>query len=338
LPRPYPSYPSVVLSDVAWEQHHLNLCENNLKSALARETGVRLSTAEFFLDRMETTLINSEGLKASQTESAVYTEFILLAADGKGGEKEFINRLTRRTLADLDLSREITTSARQAREATRAQLPKTGQFPVVFSEEPLDRLFDPMIARTSGRLGYMKMLDVRQGKWVTDKEPTGDPLTLWSDPLLPELMGSYRFDSFGTPAQKVCLIEKNKVKNLLADHRYAHYLNVPETGELGNVVVEPGQEPSSVLMDPDKCNVPVLYNITAFSAFEPNSITGAFSAEIRSGYEITPKGRTPIKGGSVSGILQRDLVGTRFSKDVERRERAVLPRAIFFPSLGIAGN
>jgi predicted Zn-dependent protease len=337
LPHPYGAYPNVVLSDMSWQPKMLDECEERLKKAVARESGIRLSAAEFFLDRIHSRLLNSHGLEAEQEETMLYSEFILLAGDAHRGEKEFITRLTRRTMADMDLEREIASSARQAREATQATLPKTGRFPVVFSEEPLDNIFNPMIARTSGRLRYTRMLEVEKGKLVTEKEPTGDPLTLWSDAMMPELMGSYQFDGYGTPAQRLCLIEKNRVKNLLADHRYAEYLKTPVTGELGNIVVEPGTLSFPDLVSPQTHAAPVLYQITAFSAFEPNAITGAFSAEIRSGYEITSQGRTPIKGGSVSGILQRDLVGARFSKETERRERSLVPRGIFFPGLDIAG-
>jgi hypothetical protein len=85
-------------------------------------------------------------------------------------------------------------------------------------------------------------------------------------------------------------------------------------------------------------SVPVIYQLMAFSAFEPNAITGAFSAEIRAGYEITTRGKKPIKGGSVSGVLQRDLLNAYLSKEQTQRERALLPKGIFFQKLTLAGK
>jgi hypothetical protein len=72
--------------------------------------------------------------------------------------------------------------------------------------------------------------------------------------------------------------------------------------------------------------------------FKPNAITGAFSAEIRAGYEISLNGIRPIKGGSVSGVLQRDLLDCFLSKETQQREHALVPKGVFFRGLTIAGD
>jgi hypothetical protein len=96
---------------------------------------------------------------------------------------------------------------------------------------------------------------------------------------------------------RVCLIERNRLKNFLADKRYADYLGVPVTGELGNIDVESGSLPYKTMTDAATGNGKPIYHLQAFSAFEPNAITGAFSAEIKAGYEISSKGINRLKGG-----------------------------------------
>ncbi len=337
LPSQPTKLPSVSILDGSLGFSTLNELEGRIRQSVSAEKEIRLSAAEFFIDIVESRLLNSKGLDLSQQESLLHTEFILLSKSG-AKENEYINRYTRRYLSEFDLEGEIRSSAHNAREATKASLPKTGKFPVLFSDEPLDKLFEPLIARTSARLKYNRMLDVEVGKSVVDGSPEGDSISIWANNLLEKSVGSYQFDSYGTPAGKVSLIEKNNVKNLLCDKRYSDYLNVPVTGELGNFEVSGGTKAYSELEALAKQHGEPLYHIQAFSAFEPNAITGAFSAEIRTGYEITANGTRPIKGGSVSGILQKALLSSWLSKETVQRERCLVPKGILFKKLDIAGN
>ena len=326
--------PEVELEDPAVGPKLLDDFEDRLKGAVAREDRVRLSAAEFFTDRVQTRLVNHRGLDLSQTETILHTEFILLAR-GRDGEREFIDRYTRRLSRDFQLEDEIRMSAQQARAASEAGLPKTGKFPVILSDEPLDHLFNPILARASARLKYNRMVETEPGQMVIEGDATGDAVTLWSNPILPGAMSSYRFDGYGTPARRVCLIEKNRLMRHVADKRYADYLGIPVTGESGNLEVEGGSRRYEDLLRP-RGDQP-LYHLQAFSAFEPNPITGAFSAEIRAGFEITSQGVRPIKGGSVSGVLQRDLAHALLAREQIQRENSLVPKGILFEALTIAG-
>jgi PmbA protein len=164
----------------------------------------------------------------------------------------------------------------------------------------------------------------------------GDKVTLWSNGQIKGALGSSRFDSYGSPTGRILLIESNVLRNFVADQRYATYLGLPVTGEFGNVEVGPGTTPYEDLRSPQS-DRETIYHLQAFSAFEPNPITGAFSAEIRAGYEISKSGIRPIKGGSVSGILQRDLLDCRLSKEQVLRENALVPKGVLFKKLTIAG-
>jgi len=336
LPPQPAELPPVEISDSSISEQTLKPCENRLRDAVQKEKDVRLSAAEFFADRIHSRLVNHQGLDLEQEETFLQTEFILLAKSD-GMEKEFITRYKRRFLTDFDLEGEIKNSARYAREATQATLPQTGRFPVLISEEPLDNLFNPLIAKASARLKFNKMIQGEKGKTVLeDGQAEGDKITLWSNGTLKRMGGSNRFDTYGTPGQRVCLIDKNVLKNFLADKRYGDYLKETPTGDLGNAEIDGGSTPFKQLRD--KPGGEILYHLTSFSAFEPNPISGAFSAEIRSGYEISKKGVRPIKGGSVSGILQKDLRHCTLSKEQVARERYFGPKGILFHSLSIAGK
>ncbi len=338
LPEAGQSYPDVEMADPSLSADLLKKTEDRVRAAVAKEQGVRLSSAEFFFDRIHTRMVNHRGLDVSQDGTMIELEMILLAKSGSG-EKEFISRLRRRFLADLPLEKEIARSAKLAREANRAQLPQTGEFPVVFSEEPLDKIFEPMVAWASGRLKFNRIIDKKMGSNLVGAGKTvGDAVTLWSNGLVKGGAGTCRFDGFGSPMNRTLLIQNNILKRYLANKQYADYLKIPPTGDLGNVEVAGGSTPFGLFLDPGLIGEKIIYHIQAFSAFEPNPITGAFSAEIRAGYEISPSGITPIKGGSVSGVLQNALQNCIISKEVKMRERFLGPEGILFKKLTLAGR
>ncbi len=342
LPSQPESLPVVERMDPSLSVKTLDECEERIKKAVSNEKQIRLSAAEFFMDRVQTRLVNHHGLDVEQEGTVLETEFILLAESGSR-ENEYINRYKRRFLSDFDLEGEVKQSAQFAREATVATLPKTGPFPVLLSGEPLDHLFNPLVARASARLKYNRMVETELGSSVASPgEIKGDSIHVWHNALLKGGLGSYRFDGFGTPGARVRLIENNIVRAFLAEKRYADYLNVPVTGEEGNIEVGPGSIPFNHLLDPERlgggADGDVLYHLQAFSAFEPNVMTGAFSAEIRAGFEISRKGVRPIKGGSVTGVLQEAIKDCRLSKERVQRERVLVPQGIFFKSLTLAGE
>ena len=336
LPEPGGALPLVDLEEKDAGPRLAAEIEDRIRAALGRERGVRLSSAEVFIDRLESRLMNHKGIDVAQTETSLHMELILLARAG-GRENEFIDRYTRRLARDFNVEGEVRHSAELARDATKASLPQTGLFPVLLTDEPLDHLFNPIVARASARLKYNRMVEGKIGDRVLDAGP-GDPVTVWSNPLVSGASGSFRFDGYGSPAKAVCLVENSVLKNHLADKRYADYLGVPVTGELGNVEVGAGNVPYGELLRLALAGGGPIYHLLAFSAFEPNAITGAFSAEIRAGYEITATGTRPIKGGSVSGVLQRDLARARLSRERTQRESVLAPSGVFFDRLTIAGD
>ena len=143
-------------------------------------------------------------------------------------------------------------------------------------------------------------------------------------------------DSTGAIGTRRLLIENGKLKGRWASSRYAQYLKQETTGDLGNIEVEPGKYAEADLFKPESGRP--IYHLYDFSYFEPNPITGEFSAEIRSGEEITASGRKPIKGGSVSGLSSAAVASALFSVEREQRERYLGPKAIRCPQLTLAGE
>jgi PmbA protein len=218
-----------------------------------------------------------------------------------------------------------------AREAQEAQLPIGGTYPVVFAGEALDTLFNFFILQASGPACFQKWSHLAIGKPVIS-ELKGEALNLSSNPSLSGGMKSKAFDDNGLPLSRIEVIQDNIFKKRLNNKRYADYLQEEATGDLSNLEVGVGSNSLEALLAEGSC-----YQLLRFSTFEPNPVTGAFSGEIRTGYFLKKGRRTPIKGGSVSGIMQQAFKEAYFSKELIQRESYLGPEAIRVEQLVLSG-
>jgi PmbA protein len=293
---------------------------------------VKRSAVEIFVENNDSLLLNSSGLDAASSETDLSVEFALLAEkDGKlEGESQGIKRV--RFYEDLHLMEMVHKYAQYARERMTARLPNNGIYPVVFSEEALDTLFNYFCVQASGPAQYQHWTQLTLGEPViTDLK--GEPLTLVSSPGLKGGMKSRAFDDNGLPLHRVEVIQNNLFRKRMNNKRYADYLQEEATGNFTNIEVATGSKPLKEFFDGAPC-----YHLLRFSTFEPNPITGAFSAEIRTGYFIKEGKMIPIKGGSVSGVMQEAFREVFFSQEPTQRSAFRGPEGVRFERLAIAGN
>jgi hypothetical protein len=317
-----------------------------LRAAVAATPGLRLGSAEFFAARELETLRTSAGVRASQPATTVFFDLILLAGEGERAT-EFHAELRRRRLQDLHIERIVAAYGAFALHSLGAVPPPTYRGPVVVSGEAAGQLFNPLFfqaspfaAHTSARMKHQRMGRFTPGELVTPEEPRGDKLTLVSDPTRPWGVRTAAFDGDGLPAQAVTLIEDGVFRRFWADARYGAYLDVDATGEIGNLTVGLGTTPMRALTDPASAPAGggAVYEVAAFSWFNPDVVTGDFSAEIRLGYQHDASGVTPIKGGALTGNLFAAFGDATFSAEPFTDGVYYGPAAIRFNDIIIAGG
>ncbi len=319
-----------------------------LQAALAGEPGVRLSSAEVFVERTRTELRNSRGIAAATSGTEVFLDFVILARDGTGdAEMESSVAVRRRRVGDLRVAEIARRYAQYARDALAATLPTSGTWPVVVTDEALaDLLAGAMIGnhlpslmfRTSAQAKYQRLSPLEVGQSLFGETPaTGDALNVCSNSLLPYGLRTWAFDAEGVPGHRLSIVENGVLARWVGGQRYADYLNVPATGEFGNVEVDPGSTPLAELSGP-AARDERLIQVVVWSFMQPDLVTGDFVCEIRLGYEITREGKRPIKGGSVSGNLFTALAGARFSRETALVGHYQGPVGIRFPGLTVSGK
>lgn len=309
-----------------------------IQAAVQKHPSVRLTAAECFGEVQATHLVNSRGIDAEQESTEINLEIVLHGRRGEH-ESEIFDEMTRRRITDLDIERVIEERVQMTLDALEAQAPRSWQGPVVLRKEALtiflagDQLNGSVI-QTLGSAGskYSGISAWEVGKPVFRGEVKGDPLTVWGNRELSFGVGSNRFDAEGLAAQRIQLILENQLTAFSASQRYADYLQVPATGAFGNIELPPGSTPaSSLLAEP-------YVEVTQFSWFNPDPITGDFATEIRFGYLVQDGKRIPFKGGQLIGNYMDALADVRWSAETGFFGGYLGPHTARFNDLKIAGT
>jgi predicted Zn-dependent protease len=333
LPGPDQSYQSLHLADdllkaqprqVLWQVRH------DLNQAVTNVADIELAAAEIYVNYREIDFRNHTGLSGSYEETELQTEFALLALAGNQ-EAESLGWRRARSYQGLQIGEMIRRYSRYALENAVAELPPSGQIPVVFGEEALDTIFNHLCGQAGAQAAFQGWSRFKIGEPVITN-PRRDYLTLSSDPWLPGGLRSRPFDARGLALKPVTFIQDNIFQQCLADQRYADYLKITATGGLTNLRVAPGRATLAEMLYTGK-----VLHLLRFSTLEPNPVTGAISGEIRTGYLLHNGNAVPIKGGSVSGRLDEAFRYVTLSRETEQRETYFGPAGIRLEEMHIGG-
>jgi predicted Zn-dependent protease len=314
-----------------------------VKQRSSSESAVELSASEVFCDYRRVRLRNSKGLDLTREETSAYTEYVLLAkGKGSSDELEVYQSRRARDLKELALDEQIDDDVLTVRAGAAAVLPETAIADVVIGGAGTEEIFDAFVAHASGASAFDGWSRLKESASILSAAATGDTLSLSSDATLPGGLGTFAFDDVGLPGRRIDVVVNGVFQTRACDQRYACWLGVPATGSWGNTVVQPGRATEAELLVPASPSRP-LYQLLRFSQLSPHATTGAFSGEIRFGWRIDVDAagkitRTPIRGGSVSGVVFDAFARARFSKETATRGRTHGPRAVRFDSLQITGG
>lgn len=328
------------LLDASTRARTLDRLRERLQQAVTPYPSVRLTAAEVFGDEATTHLINSRGSDVMQTATSVAIEWVLLNRSGEQ-ETEAFSETTRRRAADIDIEAEVALRAQSTIDLLQAAPAADYSGPVVLRGETLANFMcgNQVFANnslfavlSSAEAKFSQLSNWEIGQSIFRGEVSGDPLTLWATRQLPYGTQSNRFDDEGLPAQRVLLVEDNRLAAFTASQRYADYLSLPPTGAFGNIELPPGQTAQAdLLVEPH-------VEIVSFSWFNPDPVTGDFATEIRLGYVVDGSGRRPFKGGLLIGNVLDALANVRWSREISFCGNYLGPSAARFAQLTVAGS
>jgi PmbA protein len=201
--------------------------------------------------------------------------------------------------------------ATYALDSLTAAAPQAYTGPVIMRERTLGIFLNSDVIQTmaSASAKYNQLTTWEVGKPVFKTAAAGDPFNAWANRCLPYGLRSGKFDDEGLPGQRIPLIQDNLLVNFTASQRYASYMKVPATGDFGNLELAPGAKTTDILTSEPHIE------IAGFSWFNPDSLTGDFSCEIRLGYLVDGDKRIPFKGGQLVGNVMDALSNVHWSKE-----------------------
>lgn len=175
----------------------------------------------------ERVIANSLGVEGYQMRSYGDVDLTILARDDKEETAGWAAD-ARRTFGDLKVEDVTRVAAEKAANGFGMKNLQPGEYEVVLESEAAAGLlfFSTLLGFGARRhQEFLSFLRDRIGEQVFSED-----LTLWDNPLNERLVGASLFDDEGVPHQKVDLIDKGVVKNLVYDTFTATKDGVESTG------------------------------------------------------------------------------------------------------------
>ncbi len=303
------------------------------EALFAAEDGAetRINSAELFLNRVDTRILNSNGVEAQYRSYRGYCELIA-EAEGPIGEVELHKELYFSDFDPQALSAEVAEQLHFCRDRAEAgQTPQLKRCTVLITGDPVHDFFGYYLKQSSAESVYSGISTMKIGECIQGENIKGDALRLNLEPYLKNSVLSAPIDSDGLALQPALIIEEGKLKRYWGEQRFCHYLDIAPTGGIRNIAVAPGKKSAAELRQE-----PYL-EVVHFSDFRTDPLTGDFGGEIRLAYYSEGGGRIPVSGGSVSGNLRDIQARMHLSEEVQSATGFRGPLTVRLPEVSVAG-
>ena len=266
-----------------------------------------INTSEFFVNKYQVAICNSEGVDVSYEKVKVNGEFVVqcLAPQDAEQYQDF-------SYADFD-TEALTAQAKEALDMVRAraqatEAPEKGSYTVIISGKEMRDLMELYTMRAMTNMIYPGYSNYKKGTKVQGEKVSGEKLNL-------TLKATTPYSEEGIPMKDMVLVQDGELQAIYGGVRFSRYMGVEPTGTYEAVKVDNG-----TVSFADMKKQPYLH-VVSFSGFSMDSFSGYFGGEIRLAYLYDGEKVTPVTGGSINGNLlelQKNMV---FSTDRYKNDR-----------------
>ena len=333
------------LTEVSVEEK-LNAAESIETGALQVDPRIKSCPYNGYVDTDSTVHIwSTEGVNGSYRSNICYAYSYALAKDGDDTTMAPYIRMAK-VPKELNASVIGKTSAEHALKRLGAVQPKSGNYPIVLSDEAARTLLELGSSFFSAKAIFEKTspLKTQIGETAFSKH-----LTIVDDPFYKDSVGASPFDGEGVPSQKTTVIENGTLKNILSNSVYAKRMNIAHTANASrgpstdlsiawtNLVVQPGSMKLAQLLENDGDLICVTELKGGHAGF--NSVSGNFSLEClgehwRNGKLISPLKMFVLSGNMLDVLRDIEAVGS----EVELVPNSVITPALRVKTMSVAGN
>lgn len=330
-----PWYPVVKEQKYVGEDIDVDLTKELVKITKAMQTvktktNERINSYEIFVNKKNIHIINSKGVDVTFSSFDCEIE-VVINTNKDGHEIELIKdfRFANKDADEITKDVEAMFIGGQAR--LQAVPTKQNEHAnVLLTGDDVPRFFDYFASHTNASSKFMGIAKAEIGQKITGDD--ADDLTIIAKPVLEGSTKNNVFDGDGNPVKEKVIFENGVCQSYWGTVQHAHYIGLEDTTSINNFVISGG----SLTLDEMK-KQPYL-EVTDFSSFIMDSVSGNFGGEIRLGYESDGVNTHPVVGGSISANFSNVLKNIKFSKETRQINNYVVPCAILLTDVSVAGE
>lgn len=226
-------------------------------------------------------------------------------------------------LLDVEQVRDVVKTQLADTEARAAAVkaPKLENINVILRGSAVEDLLSLYVVQASDEAVYNGFSRAKIGERFTGENAL-QSLNIRMDPGLPHAVGKAPIDEDGVLLHPYDLYRDSVVQNFRTSQQFSSYMNRENIGSPIPFVVEGSDTPYEDFLDEDYLEIYV------FSSFVSSPIEGDFGGEYRLAKLVQNGKTTHITGGSLSENLFEAQDRMVFSKECEKRENSLAPKAI----------
>ena len=296
---------------------------NNVKDA-------SLSATEVFLYKIDTRVINSNGIDVSSTSYQCKIETIPNFVKGSE-EYEIYKEITFASFDPEQLTKKVAEAIELCRDRANAtQLQPFDNIPVIIQDQEVGDFFSSFGRELSYESVYNHSNLFNVGDQI-QKDRTGDPLNIELRPFVKGALSSKAVDSDGVKLHPIKIVEDGKAIALHGSFRFGYYLGEKKpTGSIPITCV-----PAGTATFEDFKKKPYVRCVT-FSGIQIDASNGFIGGEVRLGYYFDGEKEVPVTGFSIQLDYLSSAASFRGSKETTVLDNYAGPRYVYFPAAKIA--
>lgn len=330
-----PWYPVVENQNYEGKEIDVDLTKELIKitkamQAVKVQSNEKINSYEIFVNKKNTHIINSKGVDVTYSSFDCEIE-VVINTNKDGHEIELIKDFRFANKDADDITKDVEQMFISGQNRLHAIPTKQNEHAnVLLTGDDVPHFFDYFASHTNASSKYMGIAKAEIGQKITGDD--ADDLTIIAKPILEGSTKNNVYDTDGNPVKEVVLFENGVCQSYWGSVQHAHYIGLEDATSINNFVVLGG----SLTLEEMK-KQPYL-EVTDFSSFIMDPVSGNFGGEIRLGYESDGVNIHSVVGGSISANYSNVLKNIKFSKETRQMNNYIVPCAILLTDVSVAGE
>lgn len=330
-----PWYPVVEENEYKGQDVNVNLTKELVKitkamQAVKTQGHEKINSYEIFVNKTKTHIINSKGVDVTMSNFDCEIE-VVINTNKDGHEIELIKDFKFADKNADEITKDVENMFISGNARLNAVPTKQNEHAnVLLTGDDLPQFFSYFVSHVNASNKFMGIAKGEPGKKMIGEE--ADDLTIIAKPILNGSTRNNAYDNDGNIIKEKVLFENGVCKNYWGSVQHAHYIQLEDTTSINNIIISGGN------MSLEEMKKLPHLEVTDFSAFIMDNVSGNFGGEIRLGYESDGENVHSVVGGSISANFNNVLKNIKFSKETKQMNNYIVPCAVLLTDVSVAGE